>query len=56
MVPVSTMRPASKTRMRVARRTVASRCATTNVVRSFITSSSAGRVLGCANSCQLLAS
>ena len=40
-VPVSTMRPPRNTRMRLALRMVASRCAMTNVVRPFMTSSSA---------------
>ena len=40
-LPVSTMRPWSNTRMRVALRTVDSRWAITKVVRSFINSSSA---------------
>src|SRR5215217_3188770 len=40
-VPVSMMRPWSKTRMRSALRIVASRCAMTKVVRPFMTSSSA---------------
>src|ERR1700731_1720974 len=40
-VPLSITRPLSKTRMRVALRMVESRCAITNVVRPFITSSRA---------------
>ena len=39
------MRPSSNTRMRVALRMVASRCAITKVVRPFITSSSAACTL-----------
>jgi hypothetical protein len=41
-VPDSVMRPASNTRMRLALRIVASRCAITKVVRPFITSARAG--------------
>src|SRR5665647_1388902 len=43
--PASTTRPASNTRMRVALRMVARRCAITKVVRFFITSSSAASTL-----------
>ena len=44
-VPLSITRPLSNTRMRVALRMVESRCAITNVVRPFITSSRAALTL-----------
>ena len=44
-LPDSMMRPPSNTRMRVALRMVARRCAITNVVRPFITSTSAACTL-----------
>ena len=43
---ISTIRPPSNTRMRVALRIVARRCAMTNVVRFFMTSSSAASTPG----------
>src|SRR5262249_10978659 len=43
--PLSTMRPDSNTRIRLALRTVASRCAITKVVRPFMTSARAAWIL-----------